>query len=333
MIGTIAHYNLLDRLGNGGLGEVYRARDTKVGRTVALKLTPPDLAASQRYVRLQEDAGAASKLSHPNIATLFDAGEHEGRLYLAYEFVQGETIRQQMNGAPMNPRHALDLAIQVADALADAHAVGVVHKDIRPDTILETGKGSAKVLDFGMSRWTRGGQTRALAAAAPDSVGVDALAIVSYMSPEQALGGAVDARTDVFSLASVVYEMVTGVHPFAGPDAASTLINITQKIPPPPTTVNPELPKMFDVVLGRALSKPLDRRTESATRLAAELRRCRGLLDPHGDAPPSARPRASADVQADLLPIEEEGGGSGVWWLLVALLAGLAGAIYYWMRT
>jgi serine/threonine-protein kinase len=332
VIGAIAHYNLLERIGEGGLGEVYRARDTKVGRTVALKLTPPDFASGHRQQRLIEDARTAAALSHPNIATLFDVGDHEGRMYLGYEFVQGISLRQQLNGTAMNTRHALDLAVQIADAVAEAHARGVLHKDLRPDTILETAKGSAKVLDFGMSVWTRGGQLRALAAAAPDVVAPEATMIAAYMSPEQALGGHVDARTDVFSLAVIIYEMVTGQHPFAGPDAASILLNITQKTPPLPSAVNPDLPKMIDVVLSRALAKALERRTESASRLLADLRRCRTVIDSNSDEPQARRTARPASPRNDVLHIEEERGGSGLWWLLAALGAGMAGAVYYWVR-
>ncbi len=268
-------------------------------------------------------------LSHPNIATLFDVGFHDGRLYLAYEFVQGATLRQQMAGGRMNTRHALDLAVQVAEAVAEAHARGVLHKDLRPDTILETAKGSAKVLDFGMAVWTRGGQTRGLAAAAPGSVPGGALAVVSYMSPEQAVGGRVDEKSDVFSLALIVYEMATGTNPFTAADIAATLGCITETVPPPPTALNPELPKMFDVVLSRALEKDLSRRTSTAVKLAADLRRCRGLLE----APAEGQPvdLRTASEPADLLPLEEERGG-GLWLLLALLGAALAAAVYYWMR-
>jgi serine/threonine-protein kinase len=309
---------------------VYRARDTKYGRTVALKLAPPAFAEGFRRERLIEDARAAAVLSHPNIATLFDVGFHDGRLYLAYEYVQGATLRQQMAAGRMNTRHALDLAVQVAEAVVEAHARGVLHKDLRPHTILETAKGSAKVLDFGMSVWTRGGQTRGLAAAAPGSVPAGALAVVSYMSPEQAVGGRVDARSDVFSLALIVYEMATGQNPFTSGDVGSTLACITDIVPPPPTALNPELPKMFDVVLSRALDKDPTRRTSTAVKLAADLRRCRGLLE----APDEGQP---ADLRApgqpaDLLPLEEERGGGGLWLLLALLGAALAAAVYYWMR-
>ena len=330
MIGSVAHYNLLDLIGEGAFGDVYRARDTKVGRTVALKLQREPQPEGRRHKRLVDDARSAAKISHPNIATLFDVGYHEGRLYLAYEFVQGTTLRQQMEGRPMNPRHALDLAAQVADALAHAHAHAVVHKDLSPDTIIETPKGSAKVLDFGMSAWTRGGQTRALAAASPDSVGAEAVRVLSYVSPEQAIGAGVDARTDLFSLAAIVYEMVTGRNPFAGADASTTLTNVTRSSPPAPSSISPDLPKLLDVVLLRALARDLTRRTESAAKLAGDLRRCAGLVDPVGTARPagtSVRPAAGGD----LLPLEEDRGG-GVWWLLAALGAALAIAVYVWLR-
>jgi eukaryotic-like serine/threonine-protein kinase len=332
LLGAIAHYNLLERLGEGGLGEVYRARDTKFGRTVALKLTSVAPGDSPRQDRLLEDARAAASLSHPNIATLFDVGVHEGRLYLAYEFVKGTTIRHLMTGGPMNPHHALDIAVQVADALTEAHARGVVHKDLRPDTIVETGKGRAKVLDFGFAVWTKGGRTRALAAASPGSVAADAVMVVSYTSPEQARGDRVDARTDVFSLGVIVYEMLTGKSPFAGPDPATTLINITQTEPEAPSTLNPDLPKMVDVVLSRALTKDVNRRTQNAARLSAGLQRCQALLEPrNGELYESDLPRLDPE-RTELLPLIEERGGGALWWLLAALGAGLAAAVYYWIK-
>lgn len=330
-IGVVADYNLLERIGEGGLGEVFRARDTRAGRTVALKLAPKGFAEGQRRHRLIEDARAAAALSHPNIAWLFDVGHHDGQLYLAYEFVQGATLREHMGSGVMNPRHALDLAVQVADALAEGHARGVVHKDIRPDSVLETAKGSAKVLDFGMSLWTRGGQLRALAAAAPDSVSIDALANVAYMSPEQALGGRVDARTDVFSLAVIVYEMVTGTNPFVAETPAATMVNVIRKTPPNPTALNADLPRMFDVVLPRALAKDLDKRTESAAKFAADLRRCRSLLETDAAETHVSKP-AAVQRRVDVLPIEEERGGGGLWWLLALLGGAMAAAIYYWVR-
>ena len=168
-------------------------------------------------------------------------------------------------------------------------------QDLSPDTIIETSKGSAKVLDFGMSAWTHGGRTRALAAASPASIGADAVTILSYVSPEQALGTSVDARTDIFSLGAIVYEMLTGLNPFAGPDPAATLANVTQRAPPPPSSINPDLPKLVDVVVLRALNHALDRRTDRASKLASDLRRCAGLLDATS---PSARASRSGRLAA-----------------------------------
>jgi eukaryotic-like serine/threonine-protein kinase len=331
MLGSVAHYNLLDRIGEGAFGDVYRARDTKVGRTVALKVQREPLPEGRRHERLVDDARAAARISHPNVATLFDVGYHEGRLYLAYEFVQGTTLRQQMEGRPMNSRHALDLAAQVADALAHAHANGVVHKDLSPETIVETSKGSAKVLDFGMSAWTRGGQTRALAAASPDSIGADAVRVLSYISPEQARGAVVEARTDLFSLGAIVYEMVTGTNPFAGPDPQTTLNNVTERALAPPTSLNPELPKLLDVVLRRALARDVTGRTESASKLASDLRRCAGLVDAVASERPSHEAVRGTGTDAELIALQEEKSG-GEWWLFVALGAALAAAVYFWLK-
>lgn len=339
-LGVVSHYNLLERLGEGGLGEVYRARDTKVGRTIALKFAPPDLAEGPRRQRLMDDARAAAVLSHPNIATLFDVGHHQGRLYLAYEFVQGQTIRQQLIAGAMNARHALDLGIQIADALAEGHARGVVHKALRPEGVIETAKGSVKVLEFGMSLWTTAGQMRALAAAAPDSLPPESRAVVAYMSPEQALGGRVDVRTDLFSLGTMLYEMLTGTHPFEAGDPAGIIVQVVQKVPPPPSSLNPELPRMVDVVMSRMLAKDPEKRTGNAQSVAAELRRCRALMDggdpgaapaSGGSRPSTTAPRPAAAAPADLLPIEEERGG-GLWWLVGGLAAALGTALYFWLR-
>ena len=193
---TVAHYRILDRMGEGALGEVFRARDTKVGRTVALKMLPRGfLDKPARRERFLADAAAAASLSHPNLATLFDVGEHEGQWYLAYEFVSGETLRQQLAGRAMHPRNALEIAIQLADALSEAHARNVLHADLRPENIVISSKGSAKLLDTGMAGWTRGGAARAQIAGSEPGAG--SASIAAYMSPEQIIGSEVDARTDL----------------------------------------------------------------------------------------------------------------------------------------
>jgi serine/threonine-protein kinase len=173
---SIAHYNILEPIGIDGIGEMFRARDTKVGRTVAIKIVGPKVAGDPvALARLVEDATIAARLSHPNIATLWEVGEADGRTYLAYEFVAGRRLREEAGGVAMNPRRALDLAIQIADGVADAHATGIIHGDLRLDTIMVTAKGSAKIIEFGMSQWTRGGATRTAAAHDPDALPADAV--------------------------------------------------------------------------------------------------------------------------------------------------------------
>ena len=319
---TIAHYRLLDRLGEGGLGEVFRARDTKVGRTVALKLPPAalldDPATRDRFLA---DATAAAGLSHPNIATLFDVGQHDGRWYLAYEYVTGETLRQQMGGRPMHPRHALEIGIQLADALAEAHSRGVLHTDLRPENVIVTAKGSSKLMDIGMGAWTRGGATRAHIATSAVG-GTVATSVAAYMSPEQIIGGRVDARTDIFSLGVIVYEMLTGRTPFGATTAADTVVNVTARMPPPSSTAVVELPKEVDATIGRALAKDLATRQQSAVTFAAELRSIAAMFDV----------RAGETVQPALLPLDDDGESSAKWWMLAAVIGAAGVGIWFWLR-
>jgi serine/threonine protein kinase len=309
---AIAHYNLLERLGSGGLGEVYRARDTRVGRTVALKVlrrelfpTPEGRDAFKAAVR------AAGSVSHPNIATLFDEGEHDGRWYLAYEFASGITLRQEMGGRPVHPRRALELANQIADALAEAHARNMVHGDLRPDNIIVTDKGSAKILDFGLASWTRGGIARAAAAASPDALGSDPCHVAAYLSPEQAIGSRIDARSDLFSLGIMLYEMLTGRSPFSGPSPDVTLMNVIRITPPPPSEVNPVLPPDIDPLISRLLAKDLESRYQSAASLAAELRGIAAVLDV----------RSGDSGHTELIPFDDETRARRVWIPVLVLLA------------
>jgi eukaryotic-like serine/threonine-protein kinase len=322
MESAVGPYNLLELLGEGGLGPVYRARDTRFGRTVALKVIPPaQLPAGPARVRFVETARAAAGLSHPNIATLFDVGEHEGGLYLAYEFARGITVREEIAGHAVAPRRALDIAVQIADALADGHASGIIHGDVRPDNVVITPKGSAKLLEFGLSEWSRAGRLRRRAAASPQALTYEALPIVSYMSPEQALGGAVDARTDVFSLGIILYEMLTGTHPFAAGGAESTIVNIIQARPAPMSSIAKGAPVELDAIVARALAKDIEARQQSAAALSAELRGVSAMLDVRsGDA---------ADA-APLIP-DDEGIGAGTWIAILIALAAVGAAIWYWV--
>lgn len=319
---TIAHYNLLEKVGEGGLGEVFRARDTRAGRTVALKLLPAldDKVAAEARL---EDARAAATVSHPNIAQLWDVGEGEGTPYLSYEFVAGTLLTQEMGGRAMPPRRAVELAVQVADALAEAHARGLIHGDVRPDTISVTQKGSAKLLDFGMARWTRGGALRARAAVASETLGPESLQTVAYLSPEQALGGLVDIRTDVFSLGSVVYEMLTGQHPFRRSTAEATVVAIITTVPPPPSSANPDVPADLDAVVLRALSKDISARPQSAASLSAELRSVEAILDV----------RSGETSPGDLLPLadESDGRGAGFWVGFFVTTTIVAAAVWWWV--
>jgi eukaryotic-like serine/threonine-protein kinase len=326
MTTAIAHYNLLEKIADGDLGEVHRARDTRVGRTVAVKLIPPALAAdAARRQRLLEAARAATALSHPNIAALFDVGElDDGRVYLVYEFADGRTLGEELKSGPFNPRHALDIAVQLADGTADAHAHGIVHGDLRLDTVMVTGKGSAKILDFGLAPWTRGGALRASAARDPDALPPEARRVLAYLSPEQAIGSAVDVRTDVFTLATITYEMLTGRNPFAAATAADTVIQVIQGKVPPASEVNSGVPKDVDHILSHALARDLDARQQSAASFAAELRSVAAMLDVRtGDA---AEPSV-------LIPLDEtpDKPAAGLVVIGLAAAAGAAAVVWWWL--
>jgi len=330
---TIGPYRVLDKLGEGGMGEVYRARDTRLGRTVAIKVLPQDVAADpDRRARFMREAQAAAALSHPNIAALFEIGEDQGRLFLALEFVPGQTLSKEIGGRPMNPRQAIHLAVQVADALADAHAVGIVHRDIKPDNIVVTPKGHAKILDFGLAKWTAGGADRDRAATTFETGAGVAIGTVAYMSPEQALGEPVDHRTDIFSLGLVLYEMLTGVRPFHGTNATAVALQIVQGTAPPPSSVNRSLATELDPIVARTLAKRVAERYESAAALAADLRAVDAILDVRS----VESERASAAARA-----AKPGRANGRGVALLIAIALLGAAVWYervslgklWKRT
>jgi TolB-like protein len=297
MVDHLGQYKILDRLGAGGMGEVYRARDTRLGRTVAIKVLPADVADdAERRERLTREAQASAALSHPNIAALYEIGEDAGQLFLVFEFVPGNPLSLVIGGRPLNPRRAIDFAVQIADALGEAHAEGIVHRDIKPDNVIITPKDKAKILDFGLANWTASGANREQAVqsssttAASAGVGIET---VAYMSPEQALGEAVDERTDVFSLGAVLYEMLTGRQPFGGATSAALAIQIVQASVPAPSSVNGAVPTELDPIVATMLAKSPLRRC-AAVALAAELRAVAGILDMRSDAADLASPPALA---------------------------------------
>src|SRR5258706_6070510 len=261
MFETLGRYKILDWIGAGGMGEVCRARDMRHGRTVAIKVLAAGVADDQeRRERFLLEARATAALSHPNIAALYEIGEDQGQLFLVFEFVPGETLKTAIAGRPLNPRRALDLGVQIADALADAHAAGIIHRDIKPDNIIVTPKGNAKILDFGLAAWTSGGAERDRAVTMTATDASQTLGTVAYMSPEQALGEEVDQRTDIFSLGIVLFEMLTGKLPFAGTTAKALALQIVQAPAPAPSSVNPSVPRELDAIVAQALSKSLDQR-------------------------------------------------------------------------
>ncbi|MBI4484857.1 MAG: protein kinase, partial [Acidobacteria bacterium] len=311
MFETLGHYRILDSIGAGALGEMYRARDTRLGRTVAIKVTASTIAgdAAQREQFLR-DAGAAARLSHPNIAALYEIGDDQGALFLVCEFVPGDTLKATIAGRPLNPRRAIDLAIQIADALADAHAEDIVHRDLKTDDIIVTPKGNAKILDFGLAAWKsdRGAGTG------------------QYMSPEQALGEQIDSRSDVFSLGAMLFEMLTGRPPFSGATPEALALQILQASAPAPSAINPASPRELDPIVSKALAKSLDQRFESAATLAAELRAVTAMLDVRSGA---AEPASAPTV---MVPARRSHAGWLVLLALLALLAALA-AVGWWQRS
>ena len=320
MFETLGHYKILDRIGAGGLGDVYRARDTRLGRTVAIKVVAADVAGDPaRRARLVHDARATVVLSHPNIAALYEIGEDQDQLFLVFEYVPGETLKKTIAGRPLNPRRAIDLAVQIADALADAHAAGIVHRDITSDNIFVTPKGNAKLLDFGLAAWTASGAARAQAAARTAAV-AETPGTVAYMSPEQALGERGDHRTDIFSLGVVLFEMVTGRLPFTGAPATDLALQIVQATAPAPSTLNKALPVELDAIVTKAMAKSLDQRYQSAATLAAELRSVGAILDVRSDILEAS----SAAVPSR--PTARSGMG---WIVLIVLLAAAGGAAWY----
>ena len=269
MIDALGHYKILSQLGTGGMGDVFRARDTILGRTVIIKVIPRTITADpERRAQFLQDARAAATLSHPNIATLFEIREEDSHLFLVFEYVPGQPLRKVISGRPLNIRSALDIAIQLVDALAEAHARGVAHRAIKPANIVMTPKGSAKFLDFGLVAWTEEGRT---VTPLQDASAI-AFGTVAYLSPEQAVGEPVDHRADLFSLAVILFEMLTGRAPFAERAASATVVRIAPEAPTAPGSLNPDVPPELDAILLRALANRLDDRYQSAASFAAERR-------------------------------------------------------------